>query len=329
MGQNMLEHGGKLAQAAQRYGIPAENWLDLSTGINPSGWPVPALPADAWRRLPEDSDGLIDAARAYYGAAHLLAVSGSQAAIQVLPTLRATGRIGMLQPTYSEHAHAWAKQHQVIKLNASNIEAALDQLDVLLLCNPNNPSGERFPPDTLLAWHQRLAARGGWLVVDEAFIDAEPQLSIARHTGQEGLVVLRSLGKFFGLAGARVGFVAAWPALISKMQEALGPWAINGPARAIARLALQDSAWQQHTRTRLQGDSARLATLLARHGLAPTGGSALFQWIRTEHAAQVHEALARHGILTRLFGEPASLRFGLPGIEDEWNRLEIALRKQA
>lgn len=325
----MLEHGGKLAQAARRYGIPAEDWLDLSTGINPHGWPVPALPNEAWRRLPEDNDGLIDAARAYYDTPHLLAAAGSQAAIQALPALRATGRIGMLHPAYSEHAHAWAKRHRIVTLNASDIELALDQLNVLLLCNPNNPSGERFAPEMLLTWRQRLAARGGWLVVDEAFIDAEPALSIARHTGAEGLIVLRSLGKFFGLAGARVGFIAAWPALLAQMQEALGPWTINGPARAIARLALQDSAWQQHTRERLQRDSARLAALLTQHGLAPSGGTALFQWIRTDRAVELHEALARRGILTRLFEEPASLRFGLPGAEGEWNRLEIALGKQA
>lgn len=325
----MLEHGGNIAQAAQRYAIPAENWLDLSTGINPNTWPVPALPAEVWRRLPEDSDGLLDAARIYYGAPHLLAVAGSQAAIQVLPSLRTTGRIGMLHPTYSEHAHAWAKQHRVVTLNANEIETALDDLDVLLLCNPNNPSGERFTPKTLLAWHARLATRGGWLVVDEAFIDAEPPLSIAHHAGAEGLVVLRSLGKFFGLAGARVGFVAAWPALLAQLQEALGPWTLTGPARAIARLALQDSTWQQHTREHLQHDSARLAALLSQYGLAPTGGTALFQWLRTERAGELHEALARQGILTRLFGEPASLRFGLPGNEAEWNRLKIALEKLA
>ena len=324
----MLEHGGHIEHAAQHFGIPVQNWLDLSTGINPIGWPVPTLPADVWRRLPQDNDGLLDAAHTYYGAAHLLAVSGSQAAIQVLPTLRATSRVGMLHPTYSEHGHAWAKQHQVVALNSSEIETAIDNLDVLLLCNPNNPSGERFVPETLLAWHARLAIRGGWLVVDEAFIDAEPQLSIAHHTGAEGLIVLRSLGKFFGLAGARVGFVAAWPALLACIQETLGPWTINGPARAIARLALQDSSWQQHTRERLQHDSARLVALLTQHGLAPRGGTALFQWIRTDRAAEMHDVLARQGILTRLFDAPASLRFGLPGTENEWNRLETALRKQ-
>jgi cobalamin biosynthetic protein CobC len=61
----MLEHGGRLREAARRYGIPLDAWLDLSTGINPGPWPVPAIPVSAWARLPEDDDGLIDAARAY------------------------------------------------------------------------------------------------------------------------------------------------------------------------------------------------------------------------------------------------------------------------
>ena len=324
----MLDHGGHITRAAQRYAIAAKNWLDLSSGINPIGWPVPALPPEVWRRLPEEDDDLLNAACAYYGTTHLLAVAGSQAAIQVLPTLRTAGRVGVLHPTYSEHAHAWAKQHHVAALNSSDIETAIDDLDVLLLCNPNNPSGEHFSPGTLLAWHANLAARGGWLVVDEAFIDAEPQRSIARHAGAEGLIVLRSLGKFFGLAGARVGFVATWPTLLAQMQETLGPWTINGPGRVIARYALQDRAWQQHARKRLQNDSARLVALLTQHGLAPDGGTALFQWLRTKRAAELHQALARQGILTRLFDAPPSLRFGLPGAADEWDRLKTALGNQ-
>ena len=179
-----------------------------------------------------------------------------------------------------------------------------------------------------LDWRAQLAARGGWLIVDEAFMDATPELSLAPGCDQRGLIVLRSLGKFFGLAGARVGFVAAWPALLACIQETLGPWTINGPARAIARLALQDSAWQQHTRERLQHDSARLVALLTQHGFTPSGGTALFQWIRTDRAAETHDVLARQGILTRLFDAPASLRFGLPGTENEWNRLETALGRQ-
>lgn len=325
----MLEHGGHIVQAAQRYGIPIEHWLDLSTGINPIGWPIPTPPADIWRRLPESEDGLIAAASTYYCTSHLLAVAGSQAAIQILPSLRATSRVGVLHPSYSEHAHAWRKQHQVVALNTCDIDAALDTLDVLLLCNPNNPSAQRITPDTLRAWHARLAARGGWLVVDEAFVDAEPLLSIIQHAGEPGLIILRSLGKFFGLAGARVGFVAAWPALLAQIQDQLGPWTISGPARWVAQGALQDQVWQAHARAHLPVASARLASLLTQHGLAPDGGTALFQWICTTRAAALHDALARQGILTRLWQEPASLRFGLPGVEEEWMRLKTALEKQS
>ncbi|MHB1233313.1 MAG: threonine-phosphate decarboxylase CobD [Burkholderiales bacterium] len=322
----MLEHGGNILEAAQRYGIPHDAWLDLSTGINPVGWPVPALPAETWRRLPEAEDSLTEAAAAYYGTPLLLPVAGSQAAIQLLPALRPASRVGILRPSYREHAHAWTRYgHRLIELDEPAIAPALNNLEVLVLCHPNNPSGGRFSPDTLLDWRARLAARGGWLVVDEAFVDAEPALSIISQVGAPGLIVLRSLGKFFGLAGMRAGFVAAWPALLAQMQELLGPWAVNGPARWIARHALQDEAWQQRTRDRLRRDSARLAALLARHDLAPAGGTALFQWTCTDRATEWHDVLARQGILTRLFDAPASLRFGLPGADHEWDRLQRAL----
>ena len=322
----MLEHGGHILQAARRYDIPREKWLDLSTGINPIGWPIPALPAEVWHRLPEEMDGLAEAAAAYYDTSLLLPIAGSQAAIQTLPALRGVSHVGILSPSYREHAHAWQRhQHQVIELDQHHIESVIDHLDVLVLCNPNNPTGCRFAPDTLLGWRERLAARGGWLVVDEAYTDAEPALSIVQHAGEPGLVVLRSLGKFFGLAGVRLGFIAAWPALLVQMQETLGPWTVNGPARWIARQALRDTHWQDATRQRLLHDSARLVALLTRYGLRPTGSTALFQSVHTPRAQAVHEQLARSGILVRVFSEPSSLRFGLPGATSEWERLDVAL----
>lgn len=313
---------------AARYGIPPEDWLDLSTGINPSAWPVPPLPAASWQRLPEADDGLEDAARRYYGCGHLLAVAGSQAALQSLPGLRAPCRVGVLAPSYAEHGHAWARGgHRLDLLAPEEIPAALDRLDVLLLINPNNPTGMRFPPQTLRAWQERLAARGGWLVVDEAFMDTTPEQSLAADAGSEGLVVLRSLGKFFGLAGARVGFVLAWPELLERLGAALGPWAVAHPARHVARLALADQAWQSAAQLRLPGESIRLAALLARHGLPPCGGTALFQWAKCERALAIQDQLAQSGILVRSFDTPASLRFGLPGGEKDWERLEQALRR--
>jgi cobalamin biosynthetic protein CobC len=322
----MLEHGGGLLQVAREYGIAPEQWLDLSTGINPQGWPVPVLPAECWQRLPQGEDGLIESARLYYRTPHLLPVAGSQAAIQALPRLRPASRVGLLSPAYAEHAHAWQREgHETVPLTVDNIETALRQLDVLLLINPNNPTGERFTPAQLLQWHGVLAARGGWLVVDEAFIDATPEQSIADACGAEGLVVLRSLGKFFGLAGARVGFVLAWPALLQRIRVLLGPWAVSGPSREVARLALRDRSWQQATRERLDGEGERLAELLRRYGLEPAGGTALFQYCPTGEAERLYQRLAAQGILVRLFVVPAALRFGLPATESGWRRLASVL----
>ncbi len=324
----MLEHGGQIRQAALRYGIPPEGWLDLSTGINPLGWPVPAMPPECWRRLPESNDGLELAACGYYGCASLLAVAGSQAAIRALPDLRSPCRVGVLAPTYAEHGHAWSQGgHAVEPLAPGEIDRCLDRLDVLVLVNPNNPTGGRFTVEMLRDWHGRLAARGGWLVVDEAFMDVTQEDSLAPHAGAEGLMVLRSLGKFFGLAGARVGFVLAWPELLERLNEAQGPWTLAQPARHAARLALADAAWQNAARQRLENSSGRLADLLARYGLPPDGGTALFQWVKCERALAIRDELAQTGILVRSFDALPSLRFGLPGGAAEWQRLESALKK--
>ncbi len=324
----MLEHGGKLRAAARKYGIPEHAWLDLSTGINPEGYPVPALSAEAWRRLPDGDDTLRIAAARYYGSESLLPVAGSQAAIQALPRLRTTSRVGILSPTYGEHAHAWRRAgHTVRELGAEAIEASLDALDVVVLANPNNPTGLRLARETLLGWRARLVARGGWLVVDEAFMDAAPEESLVVQASEPGLIVLRSLGKFFGLAGARVGFVFADPELLHALEEELGPWTVTGPAQAVTAKALSDGAWQETTRACLAGASTRLGRLLAENGFAPAGGTALFQWVRTPQATSLYEQLAQRGILTRLFTAPASLRFGLPGDETQWQRLARALQE--
>jgi cobalamin biosynthesis protein CobC len=322
----MLEHGGRLRSAARRYGIALDRWLDLSTGINPVSWHGAEVPQAAWARLPEDDDGLLEAAADYYGTADVLPVAGSQAAILHLPRLRAPCRVGVLAPGYSEHAQRWRETgHDVVPLTAAQCASAADSVDVLVLINPNNPTGHRFPRRQLLQWHARIAARGGWLVVDEAFADTDPAESLAGLTDREGLIVLRSLGKFFGLAGARVGFVLAAAPLRYALDEVLGPWTVAGPARFVARGALDDRSWQAAMRAQLTAHSARLSALLGRHGLAPAGGCGLFQWVPTEAAAAVHESLARRGILTRLFATPRSLRFGLPGREPDWQRLESAL----
>jgi cobalamin biosynthesis protein CobC len=329
-----LDHGGRLREAAARYAIPLSDWLDLSTGINPRGWPVPAVPSLIWTRLPEERDGLEEAAARYFGTTDVLPVAGSQAAIQALPLLRMPGRVGVPAVGYQEHAQAWQRAgHTLVRLDEGNpqIERAdgFERLDVLVVINPNNPTGRRWSVETLLRWHAHLADRGGWLVVDEAFMDATPEESLAAYANRPGLVVLRSLGKFFGLAGARVGFVLGAADLREDLRSRLGPWTLSGPARHVAQLALSDGAWQASTRASLFPASARLYDLLCRHGLSPHGSSHLFQWVRTDDARRIHDALARQGIWVRLFDAPPSLRFGLPGAELQWQRLESALGRSA
>lgn len=319
----MLEHGGRLRRAAAEFGIPLADWLDLSTGISPWSYPVPPLPVEAWQRLPEDDDGLEAAAARYYGSAELLPVAGSQPAIQALPGVLAGARVSLLAPSYAEHAAAWAPRRPRA-LAAASIDAAIEHSDIVVLVQPNNPTGVHFGRARLLDWHARLARRGGWLVVDEAFADTTPTHSLAPLAGRPGLVVLRSLGKFFGLAGARVGFVFAPAEVRRALAERLGPWTLAGPARWAARHALADTAWQAAQRARLDAAGARLRQLLQAHGLE-SHGPALFQYVRLVHAAQAHAAFARRGILLRRFDDPPALRFGLPADESGWARLEAVL----
>ena len=346
-------HGGNLGEAVRRYGIGRENWIDLSTGINPHGYPVPAIDPGLWLRLPDDDDGLEQLAASYYGAALALAVPGTQAAIRMLPDFLPQGPIGISRLTYGEYAPAFARAgfqvehfvsgpaadttgNTVLKRNADDASARpfllrADQplpshLKHLLIVNPNNPTAEMFSPETLLGWQRQLYERGGTLIVDEAFMDASPEASIAGHTGVEGLIVLRSIGKFFGLAGARTSFVLANEACLNTLRAWRGPWSLSGPARAVVRAALLDTVWQHRTRTDLAAAGMRLGDLLQSHGLsAPHTG--MYAWAQDRRAEVLQDKMARLGVWVRRFEVIPSLRFGLPADEAAWIRLSDALHR--
>ena len=330
----MLEHGGNLNDAARHYGRPRSQWLDLSTGINPLAYPAAAPAMDAWHRLPEPCAALEGAACDYYGAPRMLAVAGTQAAIQALPQLRLRqdgrpARVIVAAPIYAEHAHCWQRSGHLVRevpYAALDEEVQAQRCEVLVLCNPNNPTGALVAPEQLLRWARQLAARGGWLVVDEAFGDTVAAHSVAAHSAEPGLIVLRSVGKFFGLAGLRLGFVAAAPTLLDELADWLGPWTISGPAQQIGTAALRDRPWQERTLARLLGDGERFHGLLQRHGIAASG-TALFQWWPEPRAAEFHAALASQGVWVRLFTRGAGgIRIGLPPDEAGWQRLDAALR---
>lgn len=337
----MLEHGGNLQQAQLQYGSPHAPWLDLSTGINPYPYPAPVLSHTVWHRLPEISNSLISSACAYYGAPDILPVAGTQAAIQALPQLwcnrpldeygqgRQTQRIARVvvaAPAYAEHAYRWQRAgHLVREVTYADLATAIVDCDVMVICNPNNPTGDRIVPEILLDWAERMAKHGGWLIVDEAFCDVTPELSIAAHSHMPGLLVLRSFGKFFGLAGLRLGFVAAHRTILDVLAEHLGPWSVSAPAQEIGVAALTDHTWQQTMRDHLHTQGARLQAMLAAVGVHSTG-STLYQWWPQSHAQAFHAAMAKQGIWVRLFTrDGGSIRVGLPADAQSWQRLEAAL----
>ncbi|APD11173.1 threonine-phosphate decarboxylase [Pandoraea vervacti] len=330
-------HGGNLGEAIRRYARPREDWLDLSTGINPVGYPVPMPPPSAWRDLPDAFDALRDVAARYYGVPvdTVVPCAGSQAVIRAIPTLLRPGRVAVAALTYSEYAPAFAKAgHTLVPWLGPEVEPP--DVDYVVWVNPDNPTTRHVARPTLEHWHGRLARRGGMLIVDEAFADVSPRESMTPHVGKDGLVVLRSVGKFFGLAGIRAGFALAPERFGAQLAEHLGAWTVSGPARFAVRTALADTAWQTAARERLLRDGERLLALLRTHGW-PARGAPLFAWIPHVLAPQWHERLAAEGIWTRLFdvrpvglpdGETRrlpSLRLGLPGSELAWRRLDAAL----
>ncbi|PID46738.1 MAG: threonine-phosphate decarboxylase [Proteobacteria bacterium] len=308
------QHGGQLKRASERYHIPLENWLDLSTGINPVSYPLPEVPTKVWQRLPEVNDGLELAAAAYYGSAALLPVSGSQEAIQCLPKLRQKSRVGIIQPAYHSHQQAWqAAGHEIVSLHHDDIDDQLSSLDVLVLVNPTNPTAHRYLPEQLHRWHHQLQQRDGWLVVDEAFMDLTPEGSLITRKPSEGLIVLRSIGKFFGLAGIRLGFVWATDDILQGLTKRQDDWAVSHPARWAGRLALADVDWQRQQRKLIPQKMAGLKIRLQAIYQCDVAEAGLFAYVvlGKEAAVAEHERLCKTGVLTRLFPEPGALRFGL------------------
>ncbi|RWM94561.1 MAG: threonine-phosphate decarboxylase [Mesorhizobium sp.] len=326
----VVDHGGSLGRAKALFPHAPQPFVDLSTGINPHSYPFFELPATALSRLPEAARvrDLADAAASAYGApsaANVVAAPGTQILLPRVASLVRPGKALVLGPTYAEHQRAAAiAGHAALEVDDFD---ALAGADLAIVVNPNNPDGRIVERKKLLALAERLRARGGLLVVDEAFMDVGPLgESLAGDVEHGGIVVLRSFGKFFGLAGLRLGFALVDALTVERLEAQFGPWAVAGPALEYGLRALADSGWQAEMRHRLARDAARLDTLFDRFGVPVDGGTTLFRYIRLRDAAGLFSALGKRGILLRHFsGRPQVLRAGLPGEGEEWQRLESAL----
>ncbi len=312
-----VAHGGDLGDVRRRFPDAPLPWIDLSTGINPVPYPVPALSAEGWTRLPsrEDHRTLIEAAAARYGVDDretIVAAPGTQALIQLLPRLVPRTRVAIVGPTYEEHEVSWRRQGHDVSVVGGLPTGA----EVTVLVNPDNPTGR-------LMTAGELAAAQGLLVVDEAFIDFHPR---SASVAGSRAIVLRSFGKTYGLAGLRLGFAIAERGIAGRLRAELGPWAVSGAAIEIGRQALLDDDWLRETAQRLDADGERLDALLTRAGLTVLGGTSLFRLAHHPDTPGIIDALGLNGIHVRSFArEPSWLRFGLPGGDDGFSRLAHAL----
>ncbi|MGH1370764.1 MAG: threonine-phosphate decarboxylase CobD [Cellvibrionaceae bacterium] len=326
----MLNHGGQLRQAQRQYPLAPLPWLDLSTGIAPWTWPVPSVPVEVWQRLPEGDPELAVAARGFYRSpeAQVLAVSGSQAAIEKIPTLVPRSHVALPLWGYAEHQKAWRKAgHQLhFYRHCDELSEWIDsgKIQHAVVINPNNPSAQWIEAANIERWQQRLQSRDGYLLVDEAFADALPQQAATAASlidrNRLNLIVLRSVGKFFGLAGLRLGFVLGSQAFIERLQTELPLWDVAHPAQWLGVQLLNDAHWHQQQRQRIENSRRELESLLRE--LLPLAmadalrSSTLFVSLFFDREAlkDLHRLLAEQGIWVRFFEPqegPAGLRFGL------------------
>ncbi|MCO4847617.1 MAG: threonine-phosphate decarboxylase [Yoonia sp.] len=305
------DHGGGLDAAIAQFGGKRANWLDLSTGINPLPYPAPKLPADAWTALPDKAAyaRLIGFARSFWNVPDgvaILPAAGASAIIAALPRLIDAGEVAIPGPTYNEHGAAFKAAGWTLN------EAGHD---AIVAVHPNNPDGLTWTADQLTAPLR---------VIDESFCDVMPDASLMHLATRPGTVVLKSFGKFWGLAGLRLGFAIGDPDIIEKLSDVLGPWNVSGPALCIGAEALADPAWADDTRARLAADSDRLDALMASKGAPLVGGTTLFRLYEVADAKAAQTQLAEHHVWSRIFPYADNwLRLGLPA-PDRWDQLETA-----
>ncbi len=310
--QTSADHGGDIDAAIARFGGVRADWLDLSTGINRLPYPVPRLPPPVWRDLPDSNvtAALEKAARTFWSVpaeAAVLAAPGASSLIARIPALMPAGSVAIPGPTYNEHARAF---------RALGWTLAKGQTSARVVVHPNNPDGRLWEAD----------CTAPLMVIDESFGDVAAHQSLIALASRPGTLVLKSFGKFWGLAGLRLGFAIGDPALVAGLARMLGPWPVSGAALAIGTAALDDLGWADRTRRRLHLDAQKLDVMMTAAGTQVVGGTDLFRLydVGVAHAWQDH--LASLHIWTRRF--PYSdrwLRLGLPGSRDEWDRLASAL----
>jgi len=313
----MLEHGGKLDHHLDLYGGDRSDWIDLSTGINNSPYPIPKIPKWVWECLPDErlNENFKDAARDFWKvpkSAEITTANGTSPIISILPSIFRRGNIDIYHPTYNEYKAAFTKSGW--KISKNNASARV-------LVNPNNPDGKYWSSTDILS-NDKLT------IVDESFCDLTPEKSLIKFSDQPGVVVLKSFGKFWGLAGLRLGCAIAAPKTLKKLQSMLGPWPASGPALFIGVKALNDKNWANNNVKKLDNLASKFDDILLKNSIHIMGGTSLFRLIKIKNAEKMKNYFAQNHILIRTFSYSNEIaRIGIPKNEKQRLKIETILNE--
>ncbi|TEW56520.1 pyridoxal phosphate-dependent class II aminotransferase [Psychromonas sp. RZ22] len=337
-------HGGQLKRVAEQYQIPENKWLDLSTGIAPFSYPIPHISSQVWQDLPHISQDLINVAKQYYQAEYCWPVAGSQQLIEKLPSLwndkinadncKLAKHVYLPKVGYKEHQQAWDNAGYQLHFYQQSLPTDIEKNSVVVVINPNNPLADIFSIEQLSRLQLYCQQQQALLIIDEAFADIfEAEFSFVRQLNnskvveEDNTLVLRSFGKFFGLAGLRIGFVCCNKKWCELIKQSIGPWAINGPALYIAELALRDTLWQKEQKIKLKKQSQALQVLLKEHfHYQSIKANSLFITMFIDNAPSIYKQLCEQAIYVRLTDENDSLRFAIAD-QFQLQQLAVALSK--
>lgn len=354
------EHGGDVYSLARSLGWPEDRIIDFSANINPLGISPRAQQAiqaalKGLDRYPDPQVARLKDCLADYhhlSAQSFLVGNGATELIHLLPRVLKPKNALILVPAFSEYERAsrlaGAAIHRVglnvrdgFRINVETVAQKCSKgIDLLFLCNPNNPTGRLLAREEIVWLVKKVARCSTWVVVDEAFIDYAPDQSVLScpqnlvdHSSN--LIVLRSFTKFFALSGLRVGYLSTQSALVKKLQIAKDPWSVNTLAQIAARESLLDVEYIKESLRFMETEKPRFLSLLDRiPGIQIFPSQANFVLIRVAKrgatAYRLFGSLARTGILVRgceSFGGlgPGFLRVAVKRREEN-DRLAQALR---
>ncbi len=319
-----IQHGGDIDLAIKKYGGQRADWIDLSTGINRTSYPWQENVKVELRDLPSNKllRSLEKAASRAYKVAEdkdTAAVQGAQQIISLLPIcLKNYNSVAILGPTYNEYEKAFKSSE--IKAETVSEVSKLSSSDIAIVVNPNNPTGKVIAEEIL----NDLSKKVRILIIDESF----KMFSSRRIQKFDNVIQINSLGKFFGLAGVRLGFVSGPSNFIKSVRGMLGPWPVSSIAAEIGKIALNDQAWISQMEKILLEGSDVLHRACNRKNWKLIGKTNLFHTYATSSSLKVEKQFAAHYIWIRTFDYSETwVRLGIPTSKYEWTRVRQALNQ--